>query len=32
MRGQIFSDLHLDVFPIKPITIVPGALVVELGK
>src|SRR6266404_2572281 len=32
MRGQIFSDLHLDVFPIKPITIVPGVdLVIVAG-
>lgn len=32
MRVQIFSDLHLDVFPIKPITIVPGVdLVIVAG-
>lgn len=32
MRIQIFSDLHVDVFPIKPITIVPGVdLVIVAG-
>jgi len=32
MRIQIFSDLHLDVRPIKPITIMPGvALVIVAG-
>jgi Icc-related predicted phosphoesterase len=32
MRVQIFSDLHVDVFPIKPITIVPGVdLVIVAG-
>jgi Icc-related predicted phosphoesterase len=32
MRIQIFSDLHLDVRPIKPITIVPGVeLVIVAG-
>src|SRR6266404_176620 len=32
MRGQIFSDLHLDVYPIKPITIMPGVdLVIVAG-
>jgi Icc-related predicted phosphoesterase len=28
MKVQIFSDLHIDVFPIKPITIVPGVRLV----
>ena len=32
MRIQIFSDLHVDVFPIKPITIMPGVdLVIVAG-
>ena len=32
MRVQIFSDLHVDVFPIKPITIVPDVdLVIVAG-
>ena len=32
MKAQIFSDLHLDVYPIKPITIVPGVdLVIVAG-
>ena len=32
MRVEIFSDLHVDVFPIKPITIVPGVdLVIVAG-
>src|SRR5260370_7592534 len=32
MRIQIFSDLHLDVRPIKPITIMPGVdLVIVAG-
>jgi len=32
MRIQIFSDLHCDVYPIKPITIVPGVdLVIVAG-
>lgn len=32
MRIQIFSDLHVDVYPIKPITIVPGVdLVIVAG-
>ncbi|MEH2506383.1 Icc-related predicted phosphoesterase [Bradyrhizobium sp. AZCC 1578] len=32
MRVQIFSDLHLDVHPIKPITIMPGVdLVIVAG-
>lgn len=32
MKVQIFSDLHLDVCPIKPITIVPGVdLVIVAG-
>jgi Icc-related predicted phosphoesterase len=32
MKIQIFSDLHLDVFPIKPITIVAGVdLVIVAG-
>jgi Icc-related predicted phosphoesterase len=32
VKIQIFSDLHIDVFPIKPITIVPGVdLVIVAG-
>ena len=32
MKIQIFSDLHLDVYPIKPITIMPGVdLVIVAG-
>src|SRR6266508_6449169 len=32
MKMQIFSDLHLDVYPIKPITIVPDVdLVIIAG-
>jgi Icc-related predicted phosphoesterase len=32
MKVQIFSDLHVDVYPIKPITIVPGVdLVIVAG-
>jgi predicted phosphodiesterase len=32
MKIQIFSDLHLNVYPIKPITIVPGVdLVIVAG-
>ena len=32
MKIQVFSDLHVDVFPIKPITIVPGVdLVIVAG-
>jgi Icc-related predicted phosphoesterase len=32
MKVQIFSDLHVNVFPIKPITIVPGVgLVIVAG-
>ncbi len=31
MRIQIFSDLHWDVFPIKPITIVPGVKAVVVA-
>jgi Icc-related predicted phosphoesterase len=32
MKIQIFSDLHVDVYPIKPITIVPGVgLVIVAG-
>src|SRR5260370_8625224 len=32
MKLQIFSDLHLDVYPIKPITIAPGVdLVIVAG-
>jgi Icc-related predicted phosphoesterase len=32
VRIQVFSDLHVDVFPIKPITIMPGVdLVIVAG-
>ena len=32
MKIQVFSDLHVDVYPIKPITIVPGVdLVIVAG-
>ncbi|MBR1237134.1 metallophosphoesterase [Bradyrhizobium sp. AUGA SZCCT0177] len=32
MKIQIFSDLHIDVYPIKPITVVPGVdLVIVAG-
>ena len=31
MKLQIFSDLHLNVYPIKPITIVAGVDVVIVG-